>query len=450
MKQAKRNQRRQSWSIKKLNPLKWSWPNPGPALQRAKAAVMSKGKNVGPRRKSVAPSAVKESVPQQASMPATALAEHPTHTSGPRPSINWRTVGRASLTAMLWLMPVGLAAAAFATPLVGAQAYDYIMQTGHFHVRDVFVEGNQRLTYDDIKTLAGLSAGTHLLHADLASMQNRLEAHPWVSRVNIRKELPDRLIIQMTEHKPVAFLESSDGLMLVNDLGEPFTPLQAGEMYDLPIVTGFDDETWLVPARATAARSDVRTAVNLTRLYRSMGLATRWPIAELRVEADRRMTLVVSPHGTEAVLGRGPYRSKLYRLEWVLENLHQQNKVADYVLLDIERGGTDDGRVIVRAEVAPKASELRKEARAHADKAAEKAIDKAAEDAKTPPKGKKQGQKGDKTGNSPNIQGAVDPDPKLKGLLPRMRRAQRDKSQHGKENPSQAAPSGPGNGSGEE
>ena len=337
-------------------------------------------------------------------------------TTSPAGRLLARRIGSAMVTLLMWGIPAGLAAAAFTSPLLGVRAYDYVMETGHFHVRDVLVDGNERLDFATIKQLAGLKPGTHLLAADLMKMQRQLEDHPWVSRAVIRKELPDRLVITLSEHRPVGFLESEGRLLLVNEVGNPFAPLEIGEMFDFPILTGIDLALWEKPAQAAWARSSIRRALNVSRLYRSMDLHKRWPISEIRIHPDRRMTLVISPHGTEAVLGRGPYKRKLYRLEWVLENLRQQSKIADYVLLDSERGGSDDGRVIVRAELAPKASELRKEARAFAEE-----TEVSAEGKKNT---QKQGEKRAKPGKPTDKQSAEIP-AHQEGLLPRMRRQQR-------------------------
>ena len=128
----------------------------------------------------------------------------------------------------------------------------------------------------------------------------------------------------------------------------------------LPIVSGIASESFLHPSMAAVARADIRAAVNLVRLYDSMGFKNRWPVGEVRVEAGRKLTMVLSGIGTEVSLGTGPYRQKLYRLEWVLEVLHSREKTADYILLDgtgPTLDGRDDGRVILRADLAPNAED---------------------------------------------------------------------------------------------
>lgn len=258
-----------------------------------------------------------------------------------------------------WLIPVAGALTAFASPFLGVRVHEYIMETGHFFVREVHVEGQERLDEHDILKAAGIQAGTHVLATDLDAMEERLEAEPWIARAQVNRQLPDRLSVLVTEHHAVAYVALHE-LMLVGADGEPFAVPGPEDDLALPIVSGIPAESFLHPSMAAVARADIRAAVNLVRLYESMGFTNRWPVGEVRIEAGRKLTLVLSGLGTEVSLGTGPYRRKLYRLEWVLEVLHSREKTADYILLDgtgPTLDGRDDGRVILRADLAPNAED---------------------------------------------------------------------------------------------
>jgi len=289
-----------------------------------------------------------------------------TSTRIPRMKANRRRENPVLLI-LLWILPMAAAIAAFATPFLGARAYEYLMSTGHFMVRDVIVSGADHLDQPEILSLAGIRSGTHVLASDLNAMARRIESHPWVANALVERELPDRLIVTLDEHRPVAYMVL-ERMWLVNASGEPFSEATRGAVLPLPIITGLKLSSFSEDASDTQAavgRADVRAAVNLARLYTEVGLANRWPIAEVRVETGGRMTIVVSELGTEAVLGTGPYRQKLYRLEWVLEKLHQDSKSADYVLLDGAGPGTgmrDDGKVVVASDLARTQSEIAEEA----------------------------------------------------------------------------------------
>lgn len=260
-----------------------------------------------------------------------------------------------------WVLPLVMLGVGFSAPVLGVKAYRYVMQTGHFYVTDVLVDGNERLTFEEIREITGLQPNTHLLATDLGQFAARLRQHPWVATARVQRELPDRLIIRITEHEPVAYV-ALGALWLVNQSGEPFTEVRPDLDLDLPMITGIDAATMASPERSTDAKARIRGAVGLARLYRKAGMGNRWPLGEVRVEAAGRFSLVLSQHGTEVALGTAPYRQKLYKLEWVLENLHRQEQTADYILLDLSKDGHDDGRVIVKADIGMSASDKAREA----------------------------------------------------------------------------------------
>lgn len=293
-------------------------------------------------------------------------------------------------TLLLWALPLVLAAAAFAVPLLGVRAYEYVMQSGYFHVREVIIDQSStrstmapdkpyrpHLSREEILSTAGIGAGTHLLEADLEAMTRKLLEHPWIRWARIEKDLPDVLIVHVVEHVPSAYLaphldnesgrptagEAVPNLLLVDELGEVFAESTPGLTLPLPVVTGVGVSR-LEPMDAELSR-DLIAGLNVLRLWEGQGLSRRYPVGELRLLPGGAYALVVEvidPNGarmgiTEVVLGRGPFREKLLRTEFILEHLFAQSKVADYILLDV----VDDldpravelagARVVVKADL---------------------------------------------------------------------------------------------------
>lgn len=262
---------------------------------------------------------------------------------------------RAAVGALLaWLIPVAVACAAFAVPFLGVRAYDYVLESDHFQVREILVEGNKYLTLPEVREVMGVEPGMHVLTADLDALAERLQRHPWVSWAKVSRELPDRLLVTLIEHEAAAYLAVGE-LYLVDRRGAVFaSPTARDKDLALPIITGVAPERLATETSRAELAPELAGAINVAELYREMGLADRWPIGELRLDAVRGLTLVLSGRGTEAVLGRAPFRGKLFRLEWVLESLRQQGKTAEYVILDAFSGARDeqgDGRVIVKSDL---------------------------------------------------------------------------------------------------
>ena len=57
---------------------------------------------------------------------------------------------------------------------------------------------------------------------DLAGARSAFESVPWVRRASVHREFPDHLVVQVQEHRPVAYWGPDDGSHLVNQQGEVF------------------------------------------------------------------------------------------------------------------------------------------------------------------------------------------------------------------------------------
>jgi hypothetical protein len=296
----------------------------------------------------------------------------------------WR---QRMLTLAAWLAPIAAAGVAFAVPLISARSYEYVMESGYFHVRHVVVDQTStrvklypsvqaptpHLSKNEILEIAGIGAGTHLIEADIDTMGAKLEAHPWIRWARVERELPDTLHIHVIEHVPTAFLApmvelSGDataavpGLALVDELGAVFAPATFDKVLRLPVISGIALSRLESTSETASIQKDLAAALNVLRIWNSQKLSRRYPIGELRILPGGAYALVLEGRGvgapTEVMLGRGPFREKLLRLEFILEHLRDAGKLPEYVLLDlsdeadpraVEVGGA---RVVVKANLA--------------------------------------------------------------------------------------------------
>ncbi len=284
-----------------------------------------------------------------------------------------------------WAAPFLLAMLAFAVPIVGVRGYEYVSESPYFQVHQVLVDGGPRLSREELVQLAGITPGMRVLGADVDTMAARLRANPWIRSARVERELPDTLIIDVVEHVPAAYLAAGD-LWLVDTLGQPFLIAPATLQERLPMLTvdaalmPRSEDGSALPEAARAAQLDtlrpaLQAALNMAHSWTEMKLGRRFPIGEIHIDGPRGYTIVVegvvegaaTGDATEVVLGRGPFREKLFRLEYVLESLRAQGKHADYVLLDEgdvvgpragkragDRAGERIGgaRVVVKADLA--------------------------------------------------------------------------------------------------
>ena len=143
----------------------------------------------------------------------------------PRPRARWQVVARAVL-ALVVLM----------SPLWGRAG---LQQLRFFNVRTVRVEGVRYL--DPSVLIARLRIDTTVsLFADADVWIARVNGHPQVDSVRVRRDLPGTLVLQVSERLPVVLVPSADGLVALDADGRRL-PVEPDRMpMDLPVVTTRD------------------------------------------------------------------------------------------------------------------------------------------------------------------------------------------------------------------
>ncbi|MFM1881466.1 MAG: hypothetical protein RLZZ344_1700 [Pseudomonadota bacterium] len=147
-----------------------------------------------------------------------------------------------SPAAMHWASSVAIQVSVLASLLVAAV---WLAGQPVFALRSVQVlSTNERISYlseDEIRqSVQSTSVGTALTRP-LADLQASLQAYPWVRQASVRRVWPNRLIIWIEEHDPVAIW--ADG-RLINRQGELFridqSPRPVGLVPDcrLPTLSG--------------------------------------------------------------------------------------------------------------------------------------------------------------------------------------------------------------------
>lgn len=90
-----------------------------------------------------------------------------------------------------------------------------------FRVDQVVVSGNQRYTTQEIESVSGVERGDNLITLNKNEIKQRLlKELPYVEGVNIRRGLPDSLVITVYECEAVAWIQENGVLWLMNSNGK--------------------------------------------------------------------------------------------------------------------------------------------------------------------------------------------------------------------------------------
>jgi len=135
------------------------------------------------------------------------------------------------------------ALALVAAVLVAAMAVMWLARQPFFAIRSISVDGDvTRNSVSTIRANAPPRLAGNFLTLDLAAVRRAFESVPWVRHAVVQRVWPNRLRVQLEEHRPVAIWGGESGAeKLVNSFGEVFEA-NVGDVEDdnLPTLAGPD------------------------------------------------------------------------------------------------------------------------------------------------------------------------------------------------------------------
>ncbi|MBI5577013.1 MAG: FtsQ-type POTRA domain-containing protein [Deltaproteobacteria bacterium] len=226
------------------------------------------------------------------------------------------------------VLPV--AAALLAVVLVtaaGAAVYSWLGHSRLFAVREIDLNRCDYVTREEVSgMLSGVPQG-NIWALSSQDIGRRLQTHPWVRSVAVRKAFPDRLVVRIEERHPVAMI-NLDALYYVDEQGKIFKRLSSYDRKNFPILTGFSQGD--LKANDAVTQRNLKRTLELLRATESGAL--RQNVSEIHFDAQDGYTLVTRDSGLQLKIGTMEVREAMQRIEEAmpkLANLGQANGIVD-------------------------------------------------------------------------------------------------------------------------
>lgn len=202
------------------------------------------------------------------------------------------------------------------------------------------INDGQGLTRDVILNTAGLEVGVNIFSVNLSAARDALTDLPQVEHVEVRRILPQKITIDLTERRPVAWLAAGDALdpstteasFLVDAKGILFKPKRVlPEYLHLPVITGVPTGNFM--AGETIRLPEVQAALELIRLT---GYSSRFQVQS--IDLSKGYCMVVSDiQKKQVVFPLDEIDRHLERLAAVLDYGTANRKEIQSVNLMVER-----------------------------------------------------------------------------------------------------------------
>jgi cell division protein FtsQ len=167
----------------------------------------------------------------------------------------WR-VGR-------WI--VGLAALALGVTLVTREMGPALQ--GWLEIRDVEVEGLQRVTKPEVLERLVLKPGTGLHQVSTVFLAERVQSHAWIKEATVERRPPHQLHITIVERTPAAIIQIGADHWLSDENGYLLIKLGRQDDQTLPLLTGLSAQS--LQQGDAGVRNAVQSGVVLAKLMAS-------------------------------------------------------------------------------------------------------------------------------------------------------------------------------------
>lgn len=122
----------------------------------------------------------------------------------------------------------------------GYGLYYVLYKSPHFTLRETYFEKNvylKHVTKESLLQRIQIPQGANLLNLSVQDIEATLAQEPWLARVQVRRQWPNALVIDVAEHKPRLLVEL-DALYLVNEQGVIFKKADEQEAKQYPRLLG--------------------------------------------------------------------------------------------------------------------------------------------------------------------------------------------------------------------
>lgn len=222
---------------------------------------------------------------------------------------------------------------------VGHRVYAHLLGDPLFRVREVEIEGYQKIPRETLLSLLTIEGMPNLFTLRLRDVAQRLESHPWIEHVKVRKVFPDTIWVQVVERRPIAILQLEE-LYYIDAMGVIFSPVGDRDDYNFPFLTGLNRET--LEKNPGEANRLIMKALELLRITEREKVPPLGEISEIHMEKTFGVHCFTQGEGLEVKMGWEDFGEKLKKLSLIWSDIQKRGWAA--VSIDC----SDARRVVVK------------------------------------------------------------------------------------------------------
>lgn len=204
---------------------------------------------------------------------------------------------------------------------IGHRFYLFLSEDPFFRTREIEVEGCRKVSKEELLGLLRVEGMPNLFTLRLKEISRRLESHPWVEQVRVKKVFPNKIWIQVKEREPIAIVQLEEPYY-IDAQGVIFSPVGDQDKYDFPFLTGLTHQALKQDPSATQLL--IKKALEFLSLVEREKRSPLKEISEIHLEKTFGLRCFSQSDHLWVRVGWGEFGEKLRRLSLVWADLKRR------------------------------------------------------------------------------------------------------------------------------
>ena len=207
--------------------------------------------------------------------------------------------------------------------------YQFVSSSPVFRLKNIVVAGVDDSLRGEVIRISGITRSQSLLSIDSGGIKRKIESHPWIRSVFLKREFPHTLHIKAENEAPVAIV-LLDTLYFVSSAGEPFKKVERDDSVDFPVITG------LSPGGDENGEHLRRVVVFLDLLSSGETMLSIDKLSEVYVNQNGALTIYAEQFPFKVCLGKEDFGKKLNSLQNVIRHLRSTRRLDQVRSIDLD------------------------------------------------------------------------------------------------------------------
>lgn len=88
-----------------------------------------------------------------------------------------------------------------------------------FNIKTISIKGNSMVSTEEIESIIGVSRGSNIFNFRKGSIVDKLRSNPYIYDVDVKREFPNKLAVNVDERKLAFYIPSEEGYNIIDEEG---------------------------------------------------------------------------------------------------------------------------------------------------------------------------------------------------------------------------------------